>query len=293
MQANSASNEMDLYPSQMGAFFSQGACPIPRLQDRATTVSAICCANQACPGETIPTVCSFDCARAFTTFLSDCNEVLAPILGAADMRKYTEFGNLCTNLDVRSLVTAIHESHCWYCGDGNVDDDEQCDAGDAADECESAPCQNGGVCFDGHGEYHCQCVDGFTGDACEQALDPIYQCHADYGETDCDTHASCRHTGPGTHECTCLYGYTGDGHTCTQQGTTRCLADCTLEVHCPALPVVSAAPPPQPPKPSMSETYPTKLMSREEMIKQNGDCNGNVIGTPSSEFNFTTVPYRL
>ena len=239
--AETAANEMDLYPSRMGSLLSIGACPVSRFPDRAATVSAICCANEACPGETIPAVCSFDCARAFTTFLADCNDVLAIFLGAADMRKYTEFGNLCTNLDVRSLVTAIHESHCWYCGDGAVDDDEQCDAGDSADECESAPCQNGGVCFDGHGEYHCQCVDGFTGDACEQALDPIHLCHAEGGENDCDTHASCRHTGPGTHECTCLYGYGGDGHTCTEQGTTRCLADCTLEVHCPALPEVQGA----------------------------------------------------
>ena len=41
MQADSASNEMDLYPSQMGSLFSLGACPIPRLQDRAAAVSAI------------------------------------------------------------------------------------------------------------------------------------------------------------------------------------------------------------------------------------------------------------
>ncbi len=238
--AETAVNEMDLYPSSMVTFVSQGACPIPLFVDRAARVSAICCADEACPGATIPAVCSFDCARAFTTFLSDCNEVLLPILGAAGMRKYTEFGNLCTNLDVRSLVTAIHESHCWYCGDGAVDEDEQCDAGDAADECESAPCQNGGVCFDGHGEYHCQCGEGFTGDTCEQEVAAAFFCHDDE-HADCDSHASCTHTGPGTHECTCLYGYGGDGRTCTEQGTTRCLADCTLEVHCPALPEVQGA----------------------------------------------------
>ena len=122
---------------------------MPLFVDRAASVSAICCARRL-SSATIPAVCSL-CPGSP---LSDCNEVLAPILGAADMRKYTEFGNLCINLDVRSLVTAVHESHCWYCGDGNVDDDEQCDAGNSADECASAPCQNGGVCLDGHGEYH-------------------------------------------------------------------------------------------------------------------------------------------
>ena len=55
------------------------------------------------------------------------------------------------------------------------------------------------------------------------------------------TTTTCTHTGPGTHDCACIYGYGGDGHTCTQQGTTRCLPDCTLEVHCPALPEVEGA----------------------------------------------------
>ena len=194
-------------------------------------MSGICCTGQACPGNTIPTVCSFDCARAFTTFLADCHDVLAPIIGPDDLRKYVEFGNLCTNLDVRSLVSAIHGSHCWYCGDGSVDDDEECNAGDVTDECASSPCQNGGVCFDGHGGYTCQCVEGFDGSDCEQTVPAIYLCHADYGETDCDGHATCTHTGPGTHDCVCLFGYSGDGHSCAQQGMTRCLADCTLEVH--------------------------------------------------------------
>ena len=203
-------------------------------------MSGICCTGQACPGNTIPTVCSFDCARAFTTFLADCHDVLAPIIGPDDLRKYVEFGNLCTNLDVRSLVSAIHGSHCWYCGDGSVDDDEECDAGDATDECASSPCQNGGVCFDGHGAYTCQCAEGFIGSDCEQIQPAVYLCHDDE-KVDCDGHASCTHTGPGTHDCACLYGYSGDGHTCALQGGTRCLADCTLEVSCPPLPPMDGA----------------------------------------------------
>ena len=50
---------------------------------------------------------------------------------------------------MRSLVNAIHDSHCWYCGDGIQDDDEQCDTGDDLSECSSSPCQNGGECYDG------------------------------------------------------------------------------------------------------------------------------------------------
>lgn len=32
------------------------------------------------------------------------------------------------------------------------------------DECDSAPCQNGGLCKDGMGGFQCQCKPGFLGD---------------------------------------------------------------------------------------------------------------------------------
>ena len=94
--------------------------------------------------------------------------------------------------------------------------------------------------LDGHGEYTCQCAEGFGGDSCEEVVPAVYLCHDDE-RTDCDDHATCMHTGPGTHDCTCIYGFAGDGHSCAEQGTTRCLADCTLEVHCPALPELEGA----------------------------------------------------
>lgn len=31
------------------------------------------------------------------------------------------------------------------------------------DECDSAPCQNGGLCNDGMGDFECQCKPGFLG----------------------------------------------------------------------------------------------------------------------------------
>ena len=34
-------------------------------------------------------------------------------------------------------------------------------------ECESQPCANGGVCFDGEGEYLCICTEDYRGDNCE------------------------------------------------------------------------------------------------------------------------------
>lgn len=31
------------------------------------------------------------------------------------------------------------------------------------DECDSTPCQNGGLCIDGMGDFQCQCQPGFVG----------------------------------------------------------------------------------------------------------------------------------
>ena len=35
------------------------------------------------------------------------------------------------------------------------------------DDCESAPCLNGGTCQDGVNAFTCKCVSGFTGYFCE------------------------------------------------------------------------------------------------------------------------------
>lgn len=39
------------------------------------------------------------------------------------------------------------------------------------DECDSAPCQNGGLCKDGMGDFQCQCKPGFLG---EQQRDVLF-----------------------------------------------------------------------------------------------------------------------
>ena len=43
------------------------------------------------------------------------------------------------------------------------------------DECESAPCSNGGICNNFPGEYECICGSGFTGSNCE--IGEYYEWH--------------------------------------------------------------------------------------------------------------------
>ena len=38
---------------------------------------------------------------------------------------------------------------------------------DIADNCDSEPCENGGVCSDGIYTFSCDCPPGWTGDSCE------------------------------------------------------------------------------------------------------------------------------
>lgn len=38
------------------------------------------------------------------------------------------------------------------------------------DECESSPCQNGGVCVDKINSFACVCAVGFTGPNCEEEI---------------------------------------------------------------------------------------------------------------------------
>lgn len=113
---------------------------------------------------------------------------------------------------------AIHDSTCWFCGDGSQDEDEECDAGQV-DACDAAPCANGGTCHTAQqtvSSYQCQCTEAYEGATCETETNPLALCSSD--ENNCDIHATCRHTGAGQHSCECFLGYAGDGQLCAEQG---------------------------------------------------------------------------
>ena len=231
-----------LFPAAFQNVTRVVACPITSFFDRSYEVSAKCCSTSDCSANGPPQECSFECAHVFVPFLNDCGVVMRHFMSETDYDDYVAFDSLCTNMDVTSLVLAIHHSQCWYCGDGVLNEDEECDAGGenpctVSENSDEAVCANGGTCHQRNTAYgyECQCTENYIGDTCETAIDAVYLCHVESGEDDCSDNAICRHTGPGTHECTCLLGYSGDGLVCDEAPEPHCQDDCSLEVLCQPL----------------------------------------------------------
>ncbi|XP_052240048.1 fibropellin-1-like [Dreissena polymorpha] len=68
-------------------------------------------------------------------------------------------------------------------------------------DCQSAPCQNGGACTDGLATFTCSCAAGYTGATCATN---IYECSSN----PCKNMASCN-DGVNGYTCSCVAGYTG------------------------------------------------------------------------------------
>ena len=64
---------------------------------------------------------------------------------------------------VEAGVTAIQDMACI----GGAEWSNYCPQGCSANECDSQPCANGGLCFDGEGEYLCICTEDYRGENCE------------------------------------------------------------------------------------------------------------------------------
>ncbi|PZC83323.1 hypothetical protein B5X24_HaOG208087 [Helicoverpa armigera] len=73
---------------------------------------------------------------------------------------------------------------------------------DQIDECESNPCQNGGVCIDVHADYMCACAFGFTGKSCEVQIEFC-------DDNSCSNNALCV-VEDGVRVCYCVPDYHGE-----------------------------------------------------------------------------------
>ncbi|XP_026738289.1 protein eyes shut-like [Trichoplusia ni] len=73
---------------------------------------------------------------------------------------------------------------------------------DQIDECESNPCQNGGVCIDVHADYMCACAFGFTGKSCEVEIEFC-------DENSCSNNALCV-VEDGARVCYCVPDFHGE-----------------------------------------------------------------------------------
>eukprot|EP01045_Picozoa_sp_COSAG04_P007070 COSAG04_NODE_360_length_15920_cov_50.432815_13_plen_1375_part_00 len=101
------------------------------------------------------------------------------------------------------------DSGSCVCDDGY--DGNSCE--NNIDDCEAAPCLNGGVCTDAVASYSCACSGtGFVGTTCSDDED---EC-ATAADNDCAAMgATCTNTAGGF-SCACDPGYLGDGRTCTR-----------------------------------------------------------------------------
>ncbi|KAG7484280.1 hypothetical protein MATL_G00047940 [Megalops atlanticus] len=86
------------------------------------------------------------------------------------------------------------------------------------DQCESSPCQNGGVCKDGMSSYLCWCSVGYTGKNCE--IETVRQCDVSNGGC---MHFCEPHPVQGV-TCDCAHGYKlgQDGSSCEPEGKFSC-----------------------------------------------------------------------
>ena len=114
-------------------------CPWDTLNDKATDITSICCADNSCPeGSLVPTSCSPGCAVALHEFTVSCGPTLEII--DQDYNQILAFEQSCLDsADPLFFLNAIRNAQCG--------DDATLGPAPPLAECDSSPCQNGATGF--------------------------------------------------------------------------------------------------------------------------------------------------
>ncbi|CAH1268604.1 CLEC4M [Branchiostoma lanceolatum] len=84
----------------------------------------------------------------------------------------------CQSCPAGQYSSSSGSTGCLVCASGSTSSVGATSCTDV-DECQSNPCQNGGVCVDGVNSYSCNCAAGFGGVNCDIACSNGYQMHDD------------------------------------------------------------------------------------------------------------------
>ena len=117
------------------------ASPLDMLEWRLQEVDAVCCAggNGVCV-EGVPESCPYRCGRVWTTFFEDCQPVLSRLFDNVDQLE--QFTTSCLNVDPVSVTMALYQAECSVCGDGITGGIvEQCDNGSANSDSPNSGCR--------------------------------------------------------------------------------------------------------------------------------------------------------
>ncbi|KAJ1524333.1 hypothetical protein ONE63_010839 [Megalurothrips usitatus] len=144
-------------------------------------VDGVASFNCTCPDGFVGDVCEQDVNECFSNPCLNNGTCLDGPNGYACMCQPGYSGERC-ELDV-AVCNATSEARCdngGVCQEGpGMDFSCVCPPGwtgalceEPVNECESSPCQHGGVCVDLHAGYACACLFGYTGKHCEQELEP-------------------------------------------------------------------------------------------------------------------------
>ncbi|KAH8357601.1 hypothetical protein KR200_003594 [Drosophila serrata] len=77
----------------------------------------------------------------------------------------------------------------------------------ARDECQSSPCQNGGICHDAYNGFQCECTAAWQGPTCEEDVNECFTL-AGTDLAGCLNNGQCINT-PGGYRCVCRNGFSG------------------------------------------------------------------------------------